>query len=239
MAGPKVPPAFQMEISMPKTLLPMVASLLLCGTATAALIVTNASAGPSTETRPVMVALAEAPHLGTVMAAPPADAGAAPGMRDMRGRRGAMCGEIGARTAGRLAYLETRLDLAAAQTPLFDRWKNTQMAAARRLQDKCDARMKMDKPMRAAARTPLERLAREEEMLKARLADISAERPALQALYGSLTDEQKAEFGRGGHRMAMRMMRHGPMNGPMRGSPGMQGPAGTPPDAPPPPAPPQ
>lgn len=235
---------------MRKTLLPMVASLLLCGTATAALIATNAKAGPTAAhaSAPVMVALAGAPDLAAEAAAP--DAGAPPaGAKDMAARRAAMCGEIPARAAGRLAYLQVRLDLTAAQTPLFERWKNVRLAAARRMQAQCAAGPKTNRGMRAQAASPVERLAREEDMLKARLADIGAERPALTALYASLTDAQKANFGRG-RDMAM-MMRPGSMKGPMGGrmdgmrqmmpppppaGPGA-GSGGPPADAPPPPPP--
>lgn len=220
---------------MPKALLPMVASLLLCGTATAALIVTNANAG--TQTKPVMVALAGAPNLGDVTAAPPPDAGAPmadrPDMKDMAERRAALCGEIGARAAGRLAYLEARLDLTAAQKPLFERWKDVRLTAAQRIAQKCDSAPKKDMAMRGEPRSPVERLAREEEMLKNRLAEIGAERPALAALYGSLTDEQKAKFAPG--RMAM--MGRGPMHGRMGGMrhrmPPPGGPEGGPDGAPP------
>ena len=118
--------------------------------------------------------------------------------------------------------------LTAAQTPLFERWKNARLAAARRMKEKCAARMNPDR--RAQALTPVERLAREEAMLKARLADIGAERPALLALYGSLTDQQKARFGDGARRMAMRMMRHVRGHGVMRGMPASgAAPAGSPP----------
>jgi hypothetical protein len=197
----------------------MVASLFLCAAALAPQIVTHAKAQPSsTQAKPVMMALA-----------------GAPGMAE---RRGAMCGEIGARAAGRLAYLEARLDLSAAQAPLFERWKQVRLARAGRIQDKCETR----RTTAAADRSPVARLARQEARLKQRLADIGAERPALDALYGHLTDEQKARFGRGGPRpmRAAMLRRGGPMGyPPMHYSRGRMAPA--PPDgqggldAPPPP----
>jgi hypothetical protein len=179
----------------PKVLLPAAACLLLCAAAAIALIATNASA-ESAPTKPVMAALADAPPLE----APSAD-----------GSRVAMCGEIGARAAGNLAYLQARLELTAAQAPLFERWKNTRLAAAGRMEAACKAR-----PPRQArrARTPVERLALQEEMLKRQLADISAERPALAALYGSLNETQRNRFDGGGPRMAALMLRHQPMEGP-------------------------
>jgi len=209
---------------MRKALLPMVASLLFCAAAIAALIVTNAKAQPSpAQAKPVMMA----------MAGPP-------GMAE---RRAAMCGDIGARAAGRLAYLEARLDLTAAQTPLFARWKQVRLAAAHEMQDKCETRRTAGR----ADRSPVARLAREEARLKQRLADISAERPALDALYSHLTAEQKTRFSRGAmHFMRPAMMmrrRGGPMGNPPMGSPmdrmapqppGGQGGPGAPMDAPPP-----
>ena len=84
----------------------------------------------------------------------------------------------------------------------------------------------------------VERLNREEVMLKRRLADIEAERPSLTAFYAALNPEQKREFGQAAMRamggrlhMMMGMMGHRP--GPM--GPMGHGPMG---DAPP-PAPPQ
>jgi hypothetical protein len=77
----------------------------------------------------------------------------------------------------------------------------------------------------------------EEDLLKKRLADIQAERPALTAFYESLTPAQKEEFGQGDmRRMAGRMrMMLGMMGRPHPGvGPGAMehGPMG---EAPPPP----
>jgi hypothetical protein len=78
----------------------------------------------------------------------------------------------------------------------------------------------------------MERLDREEDRLKTRLADIQAERPALSALYAALDPTQKEELGRAarhamGARMhrTMGMMQHGPEMGRRFG----RGPAGEPP----------
>ena len=89
----------------------------------------------------------------------------------------------------------------------------------------------------------VDRLNNEETMLKQRLADIDAEKPALTAFYGSLSDQQKQEFGHGsmhhmGGPMMMGMMGrpHPGMGGPMGHGPGpMGGPMGPAGDAPPPP----
>jgi hypothetical protein len=85
-------------------------------------------------------------------------------------------------------------------------------------------------------------MALEEDLLKRRLSDIQAERPALAAFYGALTPAQKEEFQRNDmHRMAGRVhMMLGMMDRPhgnmgfMRRGPGPDGPMGDPPEPPPP-----
>jgi hypothetical protein len=83
-------------------------------------------------------------------------------------------------------------------------------------------------------------MAREEDQLKARLADVEAERPALEAFYNSLSPTQKTELarsedrGRGGMRgsrfasaMGPGSMERGPLGqGPMGRGPMGQGPMG-------------
>jgi hypothetical protein len=86
-------------------------------------------------------------------------------------------------------------------------------------------------------------MARQEQMLRQRLATITAERPALEALYNSLTAEQRARFqpdagprrgiGRGPGRERPGMMQ-GRMGGPRGGMMLRGGPRG--PDRPQPPA---
>jgi len=85
----------------------------------------------------------------------------------------------------------------------------------------------------------MQRLDHEEDRLKTRLADIQAERPTLDALYGALDATQKQEFARaarhgmgGRMHMAMGMMRHAPQMGRRLGR---GGPDGAPPMPPPPP----
>ena len=234
---------------MRKALVPMLASLALCGAATAALIATNARADQSGR-KPVMIALVTPGNLpdnlhGRITAAPQAEGGeATPNpMRDMAPKREQICHELYAGKVGELAFLEAKLSLDAKQAPLFDRWKQISLDTAKQQESDCVA-----KPPRQAARlqgqhpSVVDQLTREEEMLKRRLADIQAERPALTALYNALTPQQKEEFGRGGrmgrlHMMlgmmdrahpGMGMMRHGPMGGP-------EGPMGAPPEPPPPP----
>lgn len=221
---------------MRKALLPMVASLALCGAATVALIATNAHAAQTA--RPMMLALigsdaaARKPMMIAQLA--PGDAGGdrsevgpppgpPPGDRMMdRGmRRGQMCQDMYAHKVGELAFLETKLSLTAPQQPLFEHWKQASLDVAKRHEGECTERREPGE-----RRDMMARLTMEETMLKRRLADIDAERPSLGALYASLNPEQKQEFGHAAMRamggrmgMMMGMMgRHhgmGPGHGPM------------------------
>ena len=97
----------------------------------------------------------------------------------------AWCIERLARRAGLRAYIETKLDLTPAQMPL---WRKVQDAAsAERQQERqlCEA-MKPGAPT-----TVLDRLGRMQQFLSVRLAGLTAAKPALEALYNSLTPEQK------------------------------------------------
>ena len=220
---------------MRKALLPMLASLLICGTATAALICDSAKAGQNDQTaarKPVMM-LAQ-----NQTAAPATALDGAPDRR-MRGR-GEMCENLYARKAGEIAFLEAKLQLTGAQQPLFARWKDISLDLAKRHQGDCSARV-------ARARTGqrpdmMEQLGREEEMLKTRIADIQAVRPSLTALYASLTPAQKDDFARAARRgmgerlqMARGLMRRGMGQGPEMGRRFGRGPDGASPPPPPPP----
>src|SRR5690242_5715657 len=127
---------------MRKALVPMLASLVLCGAATAALVATNARAAPTNTRKPVMVALV-AP--GTILA----QNSPAPGreMRDMRlpadmaAHMKRMCEDHYAREVGRMAYLETRLKLTPAEQPLFARWKDVSLDIAKRRSADCGQRV--------------------------------------------------------------------------------------------------
>ncbi|HZQ40836.1 MAG TPA: Spy/CpxP family protein refolding chaperone [Rhizomicrobium sp.] len=220
---------------MRKALLPALASLLICGTATAALIANNAHADQSNR-RPVMLTVAQNP----VAAAEPEAGPPPPGMEHaiMMRQPGQFCQDIYAHKAGEMAFLEAKLQLNASQQPLFARWKGVSLDIAKRHEGDCSGRVQK---VRAAGQRPdmMQRLDREEDMLKTRLADIQAERPALEALYGALNAAQKQEFARAagygmGERMhmAMAMIRHAPQMGRRldRG-----GPDGAPPMPPPPP----
>jgi hypothetical protein len=190
--------AFQDEYSMRKALVPMLASLVLCGAATTALIV-NARAAPTNTRKPMMVALVTP---GTMLAQNNSATPPAPReMRlpaDMAMHLKQMCDDSYAREAGRLAYLEARLKLTPAQQPLFARWKDVALDIAKRRSADCSQRMAQRDHKELNV---VERMGREEEMLKRRVADLDAERPALGALYGALTPEQRESLSPGRHRM--------------------------------------
>lgn len=229
---------------MRKALLPMLASLALCGAATAALIATNARAEQSAR-KPVMLALTgQGSPSSTQTAAASPEAGAAPQMiGDRSARRAQFCKDMYARRVGELAFLEAKLSLAPNQVSLFDHWKQASLTIAKQHEDACVGRQQL-KPGRQE-HSLVDRLAKEETMLKSRLADLDAEKPSLIALYDSLTPAQKQEFGfaamhgrRGRMPMMMGMMAH-PHSPGMEGRMG-RGPMGGPgamDDVPPPPAP--
>jgi LTXXQ motif family protein len=231
---------------MRKALLPMIASLALCGTATAALIATNARAEQSIR-KPVMVALvtpddlaANAPH--GVQAAPPSEMAGPPpeAMRDMAARRDQFCKDMYARRVGELAYFEAKLTLTAAQAPLFDHWRQATLDVAKRRSGECGTGERHARNGKMP--TLVDRMAKREDRLKHRLADLESQRPALEALYTSLNPQQRAELSHGiarlemargmmerhmmGHRMMMGMM--GGPRGPEMGR-GRMAPMGAPP----------
>jgi hypothetical protein len=220
---------------MRKALLPMIASLALCGTATAALIVTKAHADQALHRPQMMAALASTDH------APPDMLRDGPPPQMRAERRARLCKDMYAHKVGDLAFLETKLSLTPAQAPLFARWKDAALDIARRHEGECTGRMR---PARAEHASIVDRMEIEEKLLKLRLADIDAERPALAALYGALTPPQKEEFGDGDMRrmagrmhMMMGMMgrpRSPEMGAPEMGPPGERGPDGDH-DGPPPP----
>lgn len=250
---------------MRKALLPMIASLALCGAATGALIATNASAA-GTPKKPLMVAMVTTPGLGmntavpmpdgpppgVLMDAPPGEMGgpmAGPPDGKMgerfRAHMAQMCKDMYAHKVGEMAYLETKLALTDAQKSAFAHYKQVNLDIAQHRSGECTTRIAnfADKAQARKAgerHSPVERMVREEDMLKARLANLEAERPALEALYNTLTPDQRKELGHegmGGRPMGHMMMgmMHPPGMGPM-GGPGM-GPMHGPADMPPPPPP--
>jgi hypothetical protein len=205
---------------MRKALIPMLASLALCGGATAAMIATTARAQTSPR-KPMMVALVGP---GTMMAqnTPQAPGGRdmrdmhVPGPAEMAAHMKQMCEDHYAREVGRMAYLETRLNLTASEQPLFARWKDVELDIAKRDSADCGQRVtRADRFKDRQARSPVDRMSREEDMLKKRLADLDAERPVLAALYNALSPEQREALSprrmMAGGMMDRGMMRRRPM----------------------------
>jgi hypothetical protein len=193
---------------MRKAILPLLACLLVCATATAALIATTAHAG-QTGRKPVMLAqnqpALDAAHVPGPPPPPDMDSVMTPGPRG-----GGFCQDLYAYKAGAIAFLEAKLELTAEQQPLFARWKDISLEIAKRHAGDCSTRVER----RGQRADLMERLDREEDRLKTRLADIQAERPSLSALYAALNPTQKEEFTRAARRamggrmhMAMGMMR--------------------------------
>ena len=216
---------------MRKALLPMIGVLLLCGAATIALVATNARAAQDGR-KPMMIALMAPDMARRTTAAPPPESGSPRGaMRE--GGREQICRDVYAGKAGELAFLEAKLSLDARQAPLFARWKQASLEIAKQNEGDCAG------PRRDLRRpSAVDRMTLEEDLLKKRLADIQAERPALTALYNALTPAQKEEFSHSDMRHmpgrfnvmfrtldhpGTEMMRPGmmrvPMNGPMDGPP--------------------
>lgn len=96
-----------------------------------------------------------------------------------------MCQDRLARATGEIAFLETKLGLTEQQMPLFERWKKIKLNAAK--QADCT-------PPPDGEPSIVDRLKREEKMLRQRLDELKAEQPALEALVASLSAEQKNAF---------------------------------------------
>jgi LTXXQ motif family protein len=195
---------------MRKALIPMLASLALCGAAAMALVASNARAQANPR-KPVMVALVAPGKLAQNLPPGARNAMRMPTAADMTARMKQMCEDHYAREVGRMAYLETRLNLTQSQQPLFGRWKEAELGIAKRRSADCS---QMTGSAPSAMASPVDRMTREEERLKKRIADIDAERPALAALYNALTPEQRQDLSPGPRGMMGRGMMGGGMMGP-------------------------
>jgi hypothetical protein len=145
---------------------------------------------------------------------------------DMAQFHARMCTDMYAHHVGMVAELGAKLDLTDSQRPLFERWKSVVLDGAKSRETACAAHQ----PDMSHAPTLPEREAHMREMLKDRLAGLDAQAPALDALYNSLSPEQRTAFDRMGHHgMHGRSggMHHG-MGGGMRDR---GGPDGAPPPA--------
>jgi hypothetical protein len=96
-----------------------------------------------------------------------------------------MCIDRQAGAAGALAYLEAKLALTDKQQPLFERWKKVKLASVKEAD--CS-------PPPTGEPSIIDGLKREEKILRARLAEVKAETPALEALIAALTPEQQNAF---------------------------------------------
>jgi hypothetical protein len=172
---------------MRKALIPMLASLALCGAGTLALIASNDRAQASPR-KPFMVALLNDTMLlaQNLPEAAPANETGAPS--EFAADPKQFCDDRYAGEVGRIAYLETRLHLNETEQPLFARWKDVRLTIAKRRAADCDTHPGAADRDRA---DPVARMAREEEMLKQRIADLDAERPAFAALYTALAPDQR------------------------------------------------
>lgn len=255
---------------MRKSLIVLSFSFVTCAAATALVATASAQAPAPAANNPVLLAqnTPPAPNANGPGRRGPAARGPitngparpAPTAADRTARRGEICQDMVARAAGRFAALEVRLNLTAAQTGAFARWRDLRLAAAKTRATECASRPlppqggpRGGRGANATPPNPVERLTREETRLQHRLADIQAERPALEALYTSLSATQRQTLAReggrgpGGRRFGgMGMGPRGGMGGMgprgMMGmrrfqGPGMRGPGGPGRDGNPPPPP--
>jgi hypothetical protein len=119
---------------------------------------------------------------------------------DMAKHHAQMCSDFYARAVGKLAYLETKLALTDSQKPLFARWQKVMLSNAKSREGACEA---AKLPGKDASIVDLAKL--REQKLKDRLADLQAQLPALEALAGSLNQEQTHIFD---HAARAEMMEH-------------------------------
>jgi hypothetical protein len=93
-----------------------------------------------------------------------------------------------ARRAAHRAYLETELNLTAEQRPLWDKLQGIAQSEQQKERGFC-SQLKSPQEM-----TTLDRLDRAQQFLTARLDALNTAKPAVQALYNSLTPDQRAIF---------------------------------------------
>lgn len=117
-----------------------------------------------------------------------------PSAEEMAAWHAHMCNDRYAHEAGRLAYLEASLSVTDAQRSAFNQWRDAVLSNAKAHSAACLAHSKMPDHFPNA----LERSAEMQKMLESKLAALQSERPALEALYQSLTPDQKKLFDREG-----------------------------------------
>jgi hypothetical protein len=129
--------------------------------------------------------------MATAALADPAPAGdrrAPPSKEDMARFQAQRCSDMYARAVGRMAYLEAKLSLSSGQASAFDAWKELRLHDAKDRSAHCAS---MDFGAMRAQRSPLDRMHRMEDRMKARLASLQNEEPVFAAFYNSLNDDQK------------------------------------------------
>ena len=108
------------------------------------------------------------------------------GMMRPRGGMGSFCGPQGSRFGdAMIERMERATRPTAEQQPAFDKLKEAAGKAAGIIRAACPAEPSL---------TPPGRLAAQEKQLAARLEAVRLVRPAMEAYYGSLSDEQKARL---------------------------------------------
>jgi LTXXQ motif family protein len=93
-----------------------------------------------------------------------------------------------ARRAAVRAYLETELNLTPEQRPLWDRLQSIAQGEQQRERELCNQARPQEEL------TMLDRLDRMQQFLSSRLEALQAAKPAVQALYQSLSPEQREIF---------------------------------------------
>ena len=139
--------------------------------------------------KPIVMAIVAAGLAGSVALAQPAQA-PGPEDRHMQSDHGSRhrhsCSEMFARSAGRRAYLEARLDLTPAQRPLWDKWQEAVKSGAAKQRDLCRQHEGQAEPA-----TIVERQAHFAALTATRAEALQAAQPALVALYEALSPEQR------------------------------------------------
>jgi hypothetical protein len=118
-----------------------------------------------------------------------------PSPADMAAWHAQRCNDHYAMAAGRLAFVEAKLSITDSQRPLFDHWRDAVLQNAQSRKSECLAYQ--FKP--GEQHSILERTAMMEKWLQGRLAELQSQQPALEALYQSLTPQQKTEFDQSHH----------------------------------------
>lgn len=123
---------------------------------------------------------------------------------EMQKHMAQMCQDHYAHAVGKVAELEARLNLTAAQKPLFERWKSSILSAAKDRVNDCQNLKMPERPI-----SVVEGAKMHQKMLEAQLTILKAQMPALEALNASLSEEQQKVFRREAmevmmeHRMGM------------------------------------